>query len=71
MKFNKHSECQNCPLNKEGNVWGIGDIPNDVMFVGRDPGEEEVLLSKPFVGKSGKFLTLKMFNAKITISILK
>jgi len=60
MKFKKHKDCLKCPLNKNEAVWGIGTIPNDIMVIGRDPGEEENKFKKPFIGKSGKLLTLNL-----------
>ncbi|MBN1848153.1 MAG: uracil-DNA glycosylase [Deltaproteobacteria bacterium] len=33
-----------------------GPIPAKVMLVGQNPGKEEALVGRPFVGRSGKFL---------------
>ena len=54
--------CRTCPLNRpnkktvilDSNINDINSI--DVVFLGINPGEEEVKQNKPFVGKSGKIL---------------
>ncbi len=38
-------------------VPGEGPISSKIMFVGEAPGREEDLSGRPFVGRSGKFLT--------------
>ena len=49
--------CQACPLWKTGTqtVFGEGGL-NGVMFVGEQPGNDEDLAGRPFVGPAGKLL---------------
>lgn len=51
--------CHNCPLaqGRTQAVPGHGDFSSVVMFVGEGPGFEEDRQGKPFVGRSGQFLT--------------
>lgn len=51
--------CQRCPLaqNRTLAVPGEGNYQSVVMFVGEGPGFEEDRKGRPFVGRSGKFLT--------------
>lgn len=37
-------------------VWGEGITPCDIMIIERDPGEQEDIQGRPFVGDSGKLL---------------
>jgi uracil-DNA glycosylase family 4 len=51
--------CQKCRLwqgAKQG-VPGEGPFDAKVMFVGQNPGADEDELGRPFVGRSGKYLT--------------
>lgn len=51
--------CQRCPL-AEGRthaVPGEGNLNTVVMFVGEGPGFDEDRLGRPFVGRSGQYLT--------------
>src|SRR3569833_1938488 len=50
--------CRACPLWKIGTqtVFGEGARRAKVMFVGEQPGFEEDLTGKPFVGPAGKML---------------
>ena len=47
---------------KKGLVYGEGDIAARVMMIGEAPGEQETLLGRPFVGRSGELLT-RMIHA--------
>lgn len=54
--------CQRCPL-AEGRthaVPGEGNLNTVVMFVGEGPGFDEDRLGRPFVGRSGQYLTETM-----------
>jgi DNA polymerase len=50
--------CRGCPLYKCGTqtVFGEGPARAKVMFVGEQPGDQEDLAGKPFVGPAGKLL---------------
>ena len=52
------SGCQACELWKRGTqtVFGEGSPRAKVMFVGEQPGNDEDLAGKPFVGPAGKLL---------------
>jgi uracil-DNA glycosylase family 4 len=51
--------CTLCPLHRTRTyaVPGEGPVTSQVMFVGEAPGKKEDESGKPFVGKSGEFLT--------------
>jgi uracil-DNA glycosylase family 4 len=51
--------CRKCRLWKETKnaVPGEGPINAKVMLVGQNPGSEEDVSGRPFVGRAGKFLT--------------
>ena len=50
--------CRACPLWKTGTqtVFGEGSADAKVMFVGEQPGNDEDLAGRPFVGPAGTFL---------------
>ncbi len=50
--------CKACDLWKLGKqtVFGEGDLHTLVMFIGEQPGDEEDLKGRPFVGPAGKLL---------------
>ncbi|HKQ37965.1 MAG TPA: UdgX family uracil-DNA binding protein [Verrucomicrobiae bacterium] len=50
--------CRACPLWKTGTqtVFGEGSAEAKVIFVGEQPGNDEDLAGRPFVGPAGKFL---------------
>ena len=50
--------CRRCPLYKYATqaVFGEGPSRAEVMFVGEQPGDQEDLAGKPFVGPAGKVL---------------
>ena len=52
-------KCQACPLNQAPYdpglpTIGIGGAYPKVMIIGRDPGEQEAKVGRPFVGAAGK-----------------
>ena len=55
--------CKQCPLSRDRThaVPGEGDYDTVVMFVGEGPGYDEDKQGRPFVGRSGQFLT-QMLN---------
>jgi uracil-DNA glycosylase len=61
------SGCTGCPLYKTGTqtVFGEGQPEAKVMFVGEQPGNDEDLQGKPFVGPAGKLLDRCLVEAGI------
>jgi uracil-DNA glycosylase len=59
--------CMACPLHETGTqtVFGEGTSKAEVMFVGEQPGDQEDLQGKPFVGPAGKLLDKALEEAGI------
>src|ERR687887_2646569 len=59
--------CTACDLHKTGTqtVFGEGARTAEVMFVGEQPGDQEDLQGKPFVGPAGKLLDTALDEAGI------
>jgi uracil-DNA glycosylase family protein len=59
--------CTACPLHETGTqtVFGEGSAEAEVMFVGEQPGDQEDLQGKPFVGPAGKLLDKALEEAGI------
>jgi uracil-DNA glycosylase family protein len=59
--------CKACPLWKIGTqtVFGEGSSQAQVIFVGEQPGSDEDLAGKPFVGPAGKLLDKALMEAGI------
>jgi uracil-DNA glycosylase family protein len=59
--------CKACPLWESGTqtVFGEGSAHADVVFVGEQPGDQEDLQGKPFVGPAGKLLDEALDEAGI------
>jgi uracil-DNA glycosylase len=59
--------CRACPLWKLGTqtVFGEGSPHAKVIFVGEQPGNDEDLAGKPFVGPAGKLLDKALMEAGI------
>lgn len=59
--------CRACPLWKTGTqtVFGEGSRKAKVVFVGEQPGNDEDLAGKPFVGPAGKLLDKALAEAGI------
>lgn len=53
-------DCTLCPLScvRRRTVFGRGNLPADILFIGEAPGPAEDSLGKPFVGPAGKVLDL-------------
>ncbi len=61
------ADCQACDLWKRGTqtVFGEGQRRSKVMFVGEQPGNEEDLAGKPFVGPAGRLFDAALEEAGI------
>ena len=59
--------CRRCPLWREATqtVFGEGPENADVIFVGEQPGDQEDLAGKPFVGPAGKVFDSILDQAEI------
>jgi len=59
--------CQRCPLyrNATQTVFGEGPAHASVMFVGEQPGDQEDLAGKPFVGPAGQLFDRALGEAGI------
>ena len=60
-------DCRACPLWKTGTqtVFGDGARGATVVFVGEQPGNDEDLAGKPFIGPAGKLLDRALVEAGI------
>jgi uracil-DNA glycosylase family protein len=61
------ADCTACDLHKTGTqtVFGEGEQSAEVMFVGEQPGDQEDLAGKPFVGPAGRLLDEALVDAGI------
>jgi len=61
------AECKACDLWKKGTqtVFGEGRRRANVIFVGEQPGNEEDLTGKPFVGPAGRLFDEALAEAGI------
>jgi uracil-DNA glycosylase len=61
------ADCQACDLWKRGTqtVFGEGARRAEVFFIGEQPGNEEDLSGKPFVGPAGRLLNDSLAEAGI------
>ncbi len=59
--------CRACHLYKRGTqtVFGEGPKRAKILLLGEQPGDQENLTGKPFVGPAGKFLDRALFDAGI------
>lgn len=59
--------CKGCDLYKNATqaVFGEGPADAEVMFVGEQPGDQEDLAGKPFVGPAGKLLNDALIEAGV------
>lgn len=60
-------ECRGCDLYKNATqpVFGEGQISTGVIFVGEQPGDEEDLTGRPFVGPAGRLFDKALLEAGI------
>jgi DNA polymerase len=59
--------CTACPLHETGTqtVFGEGSSKAEIVFVGEQPGDQEDLQGKPFVGPAGKLFDKALEDARI------
>ena len=60
------NNCKRCGLHRYRRkiVWGRGEVPARILFIGEAPGKSEDALGKAFVGPSGRLLSLAMEKAR-------
>jgi len=60
-------DCKNCDLWKTGTqtVFGEGGTNSKIMFIGEQPGNQEDLEGRPFVGPAGKLLDTALVEAGV------
>jgi uracil-DNA glycosylase len=60
-------QCRDCPLwkNATQTVFGEGRTRAHILFVGEQPGDQEDIAGKPFVGPAGKLLDRALVDAGI------
>jgi uracil-DNA glycosylase len=61
------NECRRCPLWRFATqgVPGEGPVPSSLMLVGEQPGDQEDVAGKPFVGPAGAILDRALYEAGI------
>jgi len=61
------AHCRDCPLwkNATQTVFGAGRESANIMFVGEQPGDQEDLAGKPFIGPAGRLLDRALTDAAI------
>jgi probable DNA metabolism protein len=59
--------CQRCPLYEPATqtVFGEGPAGADIMFVGEQPGDQEDVIGRPFVGPAGQIMDRAMEEAGV------
>ena len=58
--------CKTCKVGKAGkSVPGEGNPSAKIVFIGEAPGYQESLSGRPFIGRSGQFLTLLLTSIGI------
>ncbi|CAN5224878.1 hypothetical protein BH10PSE15_BH10PSE15_16380 [soil metagenome] len=59
--------CTRCPLHEHATqtVFGEGPVDAAMMFVGEQPGDQEDLAGRPFVGPAGQLFDRALAEAKI------
>ena len=61
------ADCTRCDLYKDATqtVFGEGPLNTDILFVGEQPGDQEDLAGRPFVGPAGKLFDAMLEEAGI------
>jgi uracil-DNA glycosylase family protein len=61
------AKCRACPLyrNATQTVFGEGGLETEVMFVGEQPGDQEDVAGRPFVGPAGGILDRALAEVEI------
>ena len=59
--------CRRCPLWEQATqtVWGEGPTDATILMIGEQPGDQEDLAGRPFVGPAGQMLNRAMAEAGI------
>jgi len=66
------AQCTACPLYLKGTqtVFGAGPVAASLVFVGEQPGNEEDLAGKPFVGPAGRMLEKALQDADLPKKVI-
>lgn len=61
------ADCTRCPLYKcaTQTVFGEGPVNASILFVGEQPGDQEDLAGRPFVGPAGRLFDASLEEAGI------
>src|SRR5690242_514268 len=61
------ADCERCPLYRNATQTVFGEGPKDaaVMFIGEQPGDQEDIQGRPFVGPAGKMFDRALAAAAI------
>jgi len=64
-------DCRACPLYLKGTqtVFGEGPKRSDIVFIGEQPGDQEDLAGRPFIGPAGGLLNRALETAGIDRSV--
>ena len=64
--------CRRCPLFRDATQTVFGEGPEEarILFVGEQPGDQEDLAGKPFVGPAGRMLDAVLDEAEVDRSLI-
>lgn len=61
-----HMNCRKCPLGQKSRaVSSEGNRQSPLWIIGRNPGADEEVIGRPFIGKSGELLNLILDSVNI------
>ena len=70
-KCEEYVDCTLCSLHqfRKNIVWGRGEMPAKILYIGEGPGKSEDHLGKAFIGRSGYLLGELMEAARVMAGI--